>query len=81
MKEDSLIASSVSLSNLSKAAGRGRSTSSSGDRYSSPLEQPRPGPSGYRKRSASLARSSFANCGRQGRGMAPSSNRGKGFQK
>ena len=81
MKEDSLIASSVSLSNLSKAEGRGRSGSSSDHRYSSPLEQPCPGPSGYRKRSASPARGSFAKRGRRGRGMAPSSNRGKGFQK
>ena len=81
MKEDVLLASSISLSNLSKAAGRGRSTSSSGDRYSSPLEQPRPGPSGYRKRSASPARGSFAKRGHRGRGITPSSNRGKRFQK
>ena len=81
MKEDSLIASSVSLTNLSKAVGRGRPNYSSGDRYSSPLEQSRPGTSGYRKQSASPARSSFAKRGRWGRGMAPSSNRGKGFQK
>ena len=81
MKEDSLIASSVSLSNLSKAAGRGRPNSSGSDRYASPLEQPRPGPSGYRKRSASPARGSFAKRGRRGRGMTPSSSRGKGFQK
>ena len=47
MKEDLLIATSVSLSNLSKAAGRGRPNSSSGDQYSSPLEQSRPGRSGY----------------------------------
>ena len=42
MKEDSFIASSVSLSNLSKAAGLGRSNLSGSDRYASPLEQPRP---------------------------------------
>ena len=81
LKEDSLIASSVSLSNLSKAAGRGRTGSSSGDRYSSLLEQSCPGPSGYRKRSASPARGSFAKRSRRGRGMSPSSNRGKGFRK
>ena len=81
LKEDSLIASSVSLSNLSKAAGRGRPNSSSGDRYSSPLEQSCPGPSGYRKRSASPTRGSFAKRGCRGRGMSPSSNRGKGFRK
>ena len=81
MKEDSLIASSVSLTNLSKAAGRGRPNSSSGDRYSSPLEQSRPGTSGYHKRSTSPARGSFAKRGRRGRGMTSSSNRGKDFQK
>ena len=78
--EDSLIASSVSLSNLSKTASRGRSSSSSGDRYSSLLDQSHPGPSGYRKRSASPACVSFAKCVRRGRGMSPS-NRVKGFQK
>ena len=59
MKEDSLISSSVSLSNLSKAASRGRSGSSGSDQYVSPLDQSRPGPSGYCKR------------GRRGRGMTP----------
>ena len=81
MKEDSLTASSVSFSNLSKVAGRSRSNSSSGDRYSSLLDQSRPGPFSYRKRSASPARSSFAKRGHCGRGMVPSSNKGKGFQK
>ena len=66
MKEDSLIASSVSLTNLSKAAARGRSSSSSSDRYVSPLDQSRPGPSGYRKHAASPARGSFAKSGRRG---------------
>ena len=80
LKEDSLIASLVSLSNLSKAAWLVRSNSSGGDHYSSPLEQPRPGPSGFRKRSASPARGSFLKRGRRGRGMSPS-NRGKGFRK
>ena len=81
LKEDSLISSSVALSNLSKAADRGLAGSSSGARYTSPLEQSHPGPSGYRKRSASPASGSFAKCGRRGRGMSPSPNRGKGFQK
>ena len=81
MKEDSWIASSVSLSNLSKAAARGRSGSSGGDRYVSSLDQSRPGPSSYRKRAASPARGSFAKCGRRGRGMTPPSGKGKGFQK
>ena len=81
MKEDSLIASSVSLSNFSKAAGRGHSNSSGSDRYASPLEQPRQSLSGYRKRSASPACGSFAKRSRWGRGMTPPSGRGKGFQK
>ena len=80
MKEDSLI-SSASLANLSKAASRGRSGLSGGDRYVSPLDQSRPGPSGYRKRAASPARGSFSKRGRRGRGMTPPSGKGKGFQK
>ena len=74
MKEDFLISSTVSLASLSKVAFRGRS-----DRYSSPLDFSRAGPSGYRKRSASPARGSSAK--RRGRGMTPSSGKGKGFQK
>ena len=81
MKEDSLIASSVSLSNLSKTAVRGRAGSSGSDGCVSPLEQSRPGPSGYRKRQASPVRGSFAKRGRRGRGMTPPSGKGKGFQK
>ena len=81
MKEDSLISSSVSLSNLSKAASRGRSGSAGSDRYVSPLDQSRPGPSGYRKRAASPARGSFSKRGRLGRGMTSPSGKGKGFQK
>ena len=78
LKEDSIISSTASLS---KAASRGRSGASGSDRYSSPLDFSRPGPSGYRKRSASPARWSSAKRGRRGRGMTPSSGRGKGFQK
>ena len=81
LKVDSLFVSLVSLSNLLKAAWLVRSNSSGGDRYSSPLEQPRPGPSGFRKQSASPARGAFLKRGRRGRGMSPSSNRGKGFRK
>ena len=81
LKEDSLIASSVSLTNLSKAAGCGCPNSSRGDRYTSFLEQSRPGTSGYRKQSASPAHGPFAKRGLRGRGMSPSSNKGKGFQK
>ena len=81
MKEDSLISSTASLASLSKVASRGRSGSSGSDRYSSPLDFSRPGASGYRKHLASPARGSFAKCGHRGRGMTPSSGRGKGFQK
>ena len=81
MKEDSLISSTVSLASLSKVASRGRSGSSGSDRYSSPLDFLRAGPSGYCKRSASPACGSFAKRGRRGRGMTPSSDKGKGFQK
>ena len=75
VKEDSIISS------LSKGASRGRSGASGSDRYSSPLDFSRPGPSGYRKRSASPARGSYSKRGRRGRGMTPSSGRGKCFQK
>ena len=80
-KEDSIISSTASLASLSKAASRGRSGASGSERYSSPLDFSRPGPSGYRKRSASPARRSYSKRGCRGRGMTPSSGRGKGFQK
>ena len=81
MKEDSVISSTASLASLSKAASRGRSRSSGFDRYSSPLDHPRAGSSGFRKRSASLVRGLFARRGHRGRGMTPSSGKGKGFRK
>ena len=81
MKEYSLISSTASLPSLSKVASRGRSGSSGSDRYSSPLDFSRAGPSGYRKRLASSARGSFAKRGRRGRGMTPSSGKDMGFQK
>ena len=81
MEEDSLISSTASLASLSKAASRDHSGSSGSDRYSSPLDHPCAGSSGFRKRSASPVRGSFAKCGRQGRGMTPSSGKGKGFWK
>ena len=80
IKEDSLISSTASLASLSKAASRRRSGASGSGRYSSPLDFSWPGTSGYRKRSASPARSSNKR-GRKGRGMTPSSNRGKGFRR
>ena len=81
MKEDSLISSTASLASLSKAASRGRSGSSGSDCYTSPLDQPRAGSSVFRKCSALPVRGSFAKRGHQGRGMIPSSGRGKGFRR
>ena len=81
VKEDSIISSTASLASLSRAASRGRSGASGSDHYSSPLDYSRPGPSGYRKRSASPARGSFNKRGRKGRSMTPSSSRGKGFRR
>ena len=81
MKEDSLISSTALLASLSKSASRGRSHSSGSERYSSPLDHSRPGFSGYRKRSASPVRGLNAKRGRWGRGMTPSSGRGKGFRR
>ena len=81
MMEDSIISFTVSLVSLSKAASRGRSVASGSSRYLSPLDFLRPGHSGYRKRSSSPVRGLSAKRGRRGRGMNPSSGRGKGFQK
>ena len=81
LKEDSLISSTASLASLSKSAARGRWRSASSERYASPLEHSRPGSSGYRKRSASPPRGFRSKRGRGGRGMAPSSGRGRGFRR
>ena len=81
LKEDSLISSTASLASLSKSVSRGRGRSASSDRYASPLEHSRPGSSGYRKRSASPPRGFRSKRGRGGRGMAPSSGRGRGFRR
>ena len=81
IKEDSLISFTASLESLSKASAHGHSGSSGSDRYSSPLNQPRSSSSGFRKRSASPVRGSIAKRGRGGRGMTPSSSRGKGFRR
>ena len=80
VKEDSIISSTASLASLSRAASWGRSGASGSSRYSSPLEFSRPGPSGYRKRSASSCGSANKR-GCRGRGMTPSSGRGKGFRR
>ena len=81
VKEGSLISSTASLASLSKAASRGRSGSLGSDRYSSTLDHSRAGCLGFRKRSVSPVRGSFVKRGRRGRGMTPSSGKGKGFQK
>ena len=81
IKEDSLISSTASLASISKAASRERSRASGSGRYTSPLDFSRPGPSGYLKCFASPSRGSANKRGRKGRGMTPSSNRGKGFRR
>ena len=75
MKEDSLLSSTSSLAAISKAS-KSRSQSSS----RSPLDFPRPGTSGYRKRTASPS-GRAAKRGRGGRGKTPSSSKGKGFRR
>ena len=83
LKEDSLI-SSLSLSKLSKSAdcfkSVGGCVQGSSQRYSSPLDFSRPGPSGYGKRSASPTRGNSSKRGHGGRGMSPSKSC-KGFRK
>ena len=74
MKEDSLLSSTSSLATVSKS--RGRSNTS----HRSPLDYPRAGTSGYRKRSASPS-GRPAKRGRGGRGKTPSSAKGKGFRR
>ena len=81
VKEDSIISSTASLASLSRAASRGHSGASGSDRYASPLDYSRLGPSGYRKRSASPVCGGFNMSGLKGRGMTPSSSRGKGFRR
>ena len=81
INEDSLISSTASLASISKAASQGQSRASGSGRYTSPLDFSRPGPSGFRKRSASPSRGSAYKRGRKGRGMTPSSSRGKGFRR
>ena len=80
IKEDSLISSIASLASISKAASRGHSGASGSGGYASPLDFSRPSTSGYRKRSASPARSSNKRAHR-GRGRTPSSSRSKGFRR
>ena len=79
MEEDSLLSSTSSLASISKAALKSKAQGSSA-KCSSPLEAPRAGSSGFRKRSASLY-SRGAKLGRGGRGTTPSSARSKGFRR
>ena len=79
MKEDSLLSSTSSLVSISKAAGKSKPQGGA-NRYSSPLDAPRPGTSGFRKRSSSPSRRGSKR-GRGGRGAAPSSSRGRGFRR
>ena len=79
MKEDSLLSSTSSLVSLSKAAGKSK-LQGGANRYSSPLDAPRPGTSGFRRRSSSPSRLGSKR-GRGGRGAAPSSSRGRGFRR
>ena len=52
MKEDSLLSSTSSLASISKAASKSKSQGGS-SKYTSPLDAPRPGTSGFCKRSSS----------------------------
>ena len=79
MKEDSLLSSTSSLATLSKAVAKNKSQGGT-SRYNSPLDAPREGSSGFRKRSASPSRRG-AKRGRGGRGGTPSSAKGKGFRR
>ena len=78
IKADSLLSSTSSLATLSKVVLNKLQGGTS--RYTSPLDAPRAGSSGFRKRSASPARR-VAKRGRGGRGAAPSSAKGKGFRR
>ena len=78
MKEDSLLSSTSSLAALSKAASKNKPQGGT-SRYSSPLDAPRAGSSGLRKRSASPYRRG-AKRSYGGRGGTPSSAKGKGFR-
>ena len=79
MKEDSLLSSTSSLASISKAASKSKSQGGA-SKYTSPLDAPRPGPSGFRKHSSSPYRRGSKR-GRGGRGAAPSSSRGRGFRR
>ena len=78
MKEDSLLSSTSSLATLSKVAAKNKSQGGT-SRYSSPLDAPRAGSSGFRKRSASPSRRGTKR-GLGSRGGTPSSARSKGFR-
>ena len=64
---------------ISKAALKSKAQGGP-NKYTSPLDAPRAGSSGFRKRSSSPYRRG-AKRGRGGRGAAPSSTRGRGFRR
>ena len=79
MKEDSLLSSTSSVASISKAALKSKAQSGP-NKYTSPLDAPRAGSSGFRKRSSSPYRRGEKR-GRGGRGAAPSSTKGRGFRR
>ena len=79
MKEDSFLSSTSSLASISKAALKSKAQGGP-NKYTSPLDAPRAGSSGFRKRSSSPYRRGVKR-GRGGRGAAPSSTRGRDFRR
>ena len=79
MKEASLLSSTSSLASISKAALKSKPSGGPGA-FKSPLDASRAGPSGFRKRSASPY-GRGAKRSRGGRGVTPSSTRGRGFRR
>ena len=86
MKEDSFISTSMAMAKLAgaKSGGKAKSSASSASSSlagSSSLGFSRPGPPGFRKRSASPARRGSSKRGRGGRDTSPSPSSRKGFPK
>ena len=81
MKEASLLSSTSSFASISKAALKSKAQGGP-NKYTSPLDAPRAGSSGFRKRSASpYGGEGGAKRGCGGRGAVPSSTRGRGFRR
>ena len=79
MKEASLLSSTSSLASISKAALKSNPSGGPGA-FKSPLDTSRVGPSGFRKCSASPY-GRRAKRSRDGKGVTPSSTRGRGFRR